>query len=72
MKNTMKKILLSFNIFLGTMLVLAQSVPPPPPNPESGDIGAPATPIDNYLFVLAILAFMIIYYYKTKHKKIRL
>ena len=53
------------------MFVLAQA--PPPPNPEGGDIGNdPTTPIDNYLFVLVLLAFMIIYYYRAKQRKISL
>lgn len=67
-KNTMKKILVSFSIFLGTMLVLAQRVPPPPPKPQSGDIGGPATPIDNYLFLLLFIAIGIIFYYYSKFK----
>lgn len=67
MKNTIEKILFIFNIFLGTMLTLAQAVPPPPENPEGGgDIGGPATPIDGYLIILFVVALLVTFYYKTE------
>lgn len=67
----MKKLTISISVFLGTILTLAQVVPPPPPEPESGDIGGPATPIDNYIVVLFVLAiFAIAYYKKLKISKI--
>lgn len=68
MRNTMKKITLSISVFLGTFLTLAQAIPPPPPQPESGDIGGPATPIDMYLYLLVLVAPMIILFYKRRVK----
>lgn len=62
----MKKITLSMSVFLGTFLTLAQAIPPPPPQPESGDIGGPATPIDMYMYLLLLIAPMLILFYKKK------
>ena len=64
----MKKLFISFSFFLGTMLSLAQVVPPPPPQPESGDIGGPATPIDKYIVVLLLVAIFVIAY---AHRKLK-
>lgn len=64
----MKKITLSISIFLGTFLTLAQAIPPPPPQPESGDIGGPATPIDIYVYLLLLVAPMVILFYKKQLK----
>ena len=69
MRNTMKKITLSMSVFLGTFLTLAQAIPPPPPQPEAGDIGGPATPIDNYIFVLLLVAIFVITY---AHRKLKM
>ena len=69
MRSTMKKLFISFSFFLGTMLTLAQAVPPPPPQPEAGDIGGPATPIDNYIFVLLLVAIFVITY---AHRKLKM
>ena len=68
MRSTMKKLFISFSFFLGTMLTLAQVVPPPPPETESGDIGGPATPIDNYIVVLLLVAIFVIAY---AHRKLK-
>ena len=65
----MKKLFISFSFFLGTMLTLAQVVPPPPPEPEAGDIGGPATPIDNYIVVLLLVAIFVITY---AHRKLKM
>ena len=62
----MKKITLSMSVFLGTFLTLAQAIPPPPPQPEAGDIGGPATPIDMYMYLLLLIAPMLILFYKKK------
>ena len=62
----MKKLFISFSFFLGTMLTLAQVVPPPPPQPEAGDIGGPETPIDNYIVVLIVVAIFVIAYAHRK------
>ena len=51
------------------MLSLAQVVPPPPPQPESGDIGGPETPIDNYIVVLIVVAIFVIAY---AHRKLKM
>ena len=69
MRSTMKKLFISFSFFLGTMLTLAQVVPPPPPQPENGDIGGPETPIDNYIVVLIVVAIFVIAY---AHRKLKM
>jgi hypothetical protein len=47
-------------------------VPPPPENPESGDIGTyPASPIDAYtliLFVIGTLLILSVFFLKPKSK----
>lgn len=68
MRNIVKKITLSISVFLGTFLTLAQAVPAPPPQPEAGDIGGPATPIDMYVYLLVLVASMITLYYKRRLK----
>ena len=65
----MKKLFISFSFFLGTMLTLAQVAPPPPPQPKSGDIWGPATPIDNYIVVLLLVAIFVITY---AHRKLKM
>jgi hypothetical protein len=50
------------------MLSLAQVVPPPPPQPESGDIGGPATPIDNYFLCTFSVNICIAY----AHRKLKM
>jgi len=70
----MKNILLKKTYYLLFLLVnvlsFAQSVPPPPENPESGDIGGyPASPIDAYTFVLFLVAFAMIVYFAAKSNK---
>lgn len=52
------------------ILSFAQSVPPPPENPESGGIGAyPASPIDSYIFILFLVAVLMIVVAALKSKK---
>ena len=50
----------------------AQTEPPPPMAEQSGGVGpgAPASPIDMYVYVLAAAAmlFMCYYHYKTRKK----
>lgn len=58
-------------ILLGIVSTFAQSVPPPPENPESGGIGGyPASPIDAYTSILffagLILIVMIAFKLKVK------
>lgn len=63
----------SLLFLLINILSFAQSVPPPPDNPESGDIGAyPASPIDNYVFILFLVAISMISFFvlKSKNNKI--
>ncbi|AZI54338.1 MULTISPECIES: hypothetical protein [Epilithonimonas] len=61
-----------FLTILTSIFSWAQAVPPPPENPESGDIGAyPASPIDAYTFVLFIIGTLLIVsavYLKPKSK----
>lgn len=73
MKYALKKYLLSLTFLLGTIYVFSQKVPPPPASPQSGDIGGvPDSPIDGYIFYLAIFAIAIIYYkYKKTYKAIK-
>lgn len=68
--NLLSKKTYSFLLFLISILSFAQSVPPPPDNPESGDIGAyPASPIDAYTFILFFAAITMIVYFVVKSKK---
>lgn len=63
-------------LFAGNLIIFAQIVDeweetetPDPPGPET--IGAPASPIDMYVYVLVIIAFLlIIYSKKIKQKKV--
>lgn len=60
----------SFLLVLVSILSFAQSVPPPPDNPESGGIGAyPASPIDAYTFILFLLAVIMIVFFAVKQKQ---
>jgi len=52
------------------MLAFGQTVPPPPENPESGDIGAyPASPIDDYVILLFVIALVMIVTFVMKSKQ---
>lgn len=61
-----------FLLILTSIFSFAQTVPPPPENPESGDIGAyPASPIDAYtlvLFLIGTLLIISVFYLKPKSK----
>lgn len=71
MKNTINKLILSISFFLGLVLTMAQ-LAPAPPKPGAGGIGGmPETPIDNYLYILIILAVMILFFYKNKLKSLK-
>lgn len=60
----------TFLLLLISILSFSQSIPPPPENPESGDIGAyPASPIDAYTVVLLFIAFAMIVYFAIKSKE---
>ena len=68
--NLLSKKTYSFLLVLISMLSFAQSVPPPPDTPESGDIGAyPASPIDAYTFILFFIAITMIVYFAVKSKE---
>lgn len=70
MMNLLSKKTYSFLLVLISMLSFAQSIPPPPDNPESGDIGGyPASPIDAYTFVLFLAAIAMIVYFAVKSRK---
>lgn len=67
MKNTLKKISTVFTLFLGTLFSLAQMVPPPPPTEQaSPGPGGPATPIDGYVYLMALVVSFILFFYKNK------
>lgn len=70
MMNLLSKKACTFLLVLVSMLSFAQSVPPPPDNPESGGIGAyPASPIDAYTIVLFLLAIAMIIFFALKQKR---
>lgn len=70
MMNLISKKTYSFLLVLISILSFAQSIPPPPENPESGDIGAyPASPIDAYTFLLFLAAITMIVYFALKSKE---
>ncbi|UQB67382.1 hypothetical protein [Epilithonimonas zeae] len=53
-----------------SILTFGQSVPPPPENPESGDIGAyPASPIDDYVIGLFLVALVMIVAFVIKSRQ---
>ena len=55
---------------LVSVISFAQSVPPPPENPESGDIGGyPASPIDAYTFILFLIAVAMITFFAVRQKQ---
>lgn len=60
MMNLLLKKATAFLLILLSVISFAQTVPPPPENPESGDIGAPASPIDAYTSILFVVALAII------------
>jgi len=70
MKNLLLKKAYYLLFLLASVLSFAQSVPPPPENPESGDIGGyPASPIDAYTIVLFLMAVMMIAFFAQKQKQ---
>ncbi|WP_333854303.1 hypothetical protein [Epilithonimonas sp.] len=70
MKNFLLKKIYGFAFILTSVLAFGQSVPPPPENPESGDIGAyPASPIDDYLVGLFLIALIMIVTFVIKSKQ---
>lgn len=68
MKNKLKFLIVFLITFFSNVLVNAQfEGPDDPPPPE--DIGSPASPIDMYLYLLAIVAFGFMWYYHAKTRK---
>ncbi len=66
-KNTTFLISLLFT-FLGNVMIFAQFEGGGPPPPEG--VGAPASPIDMYVYILAIAAIVfIVLYAKRIHQK---
>lgn len=73
MKNNISKLFLTFSL-LTTSFIYA--IPAPVPDgPGSGNggtggtgTGGPANPIDMYVYVLAIIAFILIAFYSKKFK----
>lgn len=69
MMNLIQRKTYSFLLLVISIISFAQSVPPPPDNPESGDIGAPAAPIDAYIFIMFLIATAMIAYITIKDRK---
>lgn len=70
MMNILLKKLYGFLFLITSIITFSQSVPPPPENPESGDIGAyPASPIDDYIVVLFSVAVIMIVVIAVKLKQ---
>ena len=70
MMNFISKKTYSFLLVLISLVSFAQSVPPPPENPESGDIGAyPDSPIDSYTLILFFVAAVIITFVTLKQRQ---
>ena len=69
MMNFISKKTYSFLLVLISLVSFAQSVPPPPDNPESGDIGAPAAPIDAHTLILFFVATIIITFVTLKQRQ---
>lgn len=68
MKNKLKFLIVFLITFFSNVLVNAQfegSDDPPPPE----EVGSPASPIDMYLYLLAIVAFGFMWYYHAKTRK---
>lgn len=58
-------------LFFGIYSSIYAEVPPPMPAApgDTGTPGAPASPIDMYLYLLAIVAFGFMWYYHAKTRK---
>lgn len=71
MKNSIKLFLLVLLANTSSIVSAAPVPPPPPPGPgtSTGSQGAPASPIDMYLYQLAIVAFGFMWYYHSKTRK---
>ena len=70
MKNLLLKKIYCFLFIITSMLAFGQSIPPPPENPESGDIGAyPASPIDDYVILFFVVALVMIVTVMMKAQK---
>lgn len=68
------KLINKVTFFLLTLIgtfFYAQSPPPPPVSGRPGDVGpgTPASPIDMYLYILALAAVLMMYFYHYKTKK---
>lgn len=55
-------------LFLGNLMLFAQTWEEPE-EPGGEDLGAPASPIDMYVYGLVIVAFILIVYYKKQQQK---
>ena len=69
MKNKLKFLIVFLITFFSNVLVNAQFEGPDDPPHPSEDLGSPASPIDMYLYLLAIVAFGFMWYYHAKTRK---
>ena len=69
MMNLILKKTCGFLLILLSVISFAQTVPPPPENPEAGDVGAPASPVDAYTLALFLVAVGIIIFAMMKQKQ---
>lgn len=70
MKNILLKKASNLLFLLVSFISFAQSVPPPPDNPEGGDIGGyPASPIDSYTVMLFAVAVILMAFFALKKKE---
>lgn len=70
MMNLLQKRIGTFLLILLSVFGFGQTVPPPPENPESGDIGAyPASPIDGYTFLLFLVAMSLMIFFALRSRQ---
>lgn len=64
----MKNFILTFLTFLLPVVKIFAQVPPPPDQGE--DAGAPSTPIDQYAFILLMIALIFVAYFVWNQRKL--
>ena len=67
----MKNFTLTLLTFLLPVVKIFAQVPPPPDQGEdAGGPGAPSTPIDQYVFILLMIALMFVAYFVWNQRKL--